>query len=315
MSIVTKFFKWLIANPGTKVASMLMAVILWFFAQSELSQQKLFNVPVEVINIAPELSLTSLEQGEVEVRVEGLGKQLIMLSDDVFTAQVDARGLSAGTFAENVLPEDVVVPADNQLKVVAIDGGSEVTFQLKERAKKRLRIQVEVIGLPAKGYVIYGIPLVFPDNVMVSGQEAVLSAAEEVRTETVDCSGATSDVTARVNLLSPVDDLRILEPQEVTVTVFIQPVEQQNFTTSRIMVRGSPQNSGKVIVDQVKPRLVLEGAKDKLMQLTEDEFVVWVDVSKLGPGVHILPLHAALPGGVKLVDITPEEVAVEVVEK
>jgi YbbR domain-containing protein len=315
VNIITKFLKWLIANPGTKVASVLMAVILWFFAQSELTQQKLFNVPVEVVNIPAELSLTSLEQGQVEVRVEGVGKQLIMLSDDAFTAQVDAQGLSAGTFTENVLPQDILLPTDGQLRVIEIASNSDVTFQLQERAKKRLRIQAEVIGLPAKGYVIYGKPLVFPDNVMVSGQESVLSAAEEVRTDTVDCSGATSDVTARVKLYSPIDDLRILDPQEATVTVFIQPVEQQKFTTSKIMVRGNPQESGKVIVDQVKPQLVLEGAKDKLLQLTEDEFVVWVDVSKLSAGMHILPLHATLPGGVKLVDITPEEVAVEVMQK
>ncbi len=315
MNLIARFLKWLVANPGTKIASLVLAVIMWFFAQSEQVHQKVFYVPVEIANIPSQLSLFSDVDSRVEVRVEGLGKYLMMLGNDDFTARVDASGMEDGRHTMNVRPQEVVVHSDKQVKVLVVQDGSEVTFRLEERAKRKVRIRAEVIGLPAKGYVIYRKPLVYPDNATIYGREEVLTAIEELRTETVDCSGAVGDVTVQVGLVVPLDDLRILSPEEVTVTVFIQPVDRQEFTSSQIMIRGFPEGGGTVLVDQVSPQLILEGAKDELDKLTEDDFVVWVDVSKLSVGVHILPLHVNLPGGIKLVEMTPAEVAVQVVAK
>lgn len=86
-------------------------------------------------------------------------------------------------------------------------------------SSRTLFVDANVTGAPAYPYKVTGVD-VSPQTVTVAGRPEVLSAVGSVLTEPINVSGATADVTRKVNCVTP-PGLAVSGSKKVTVTVHI----------------------------------------------------------------------------------------------
>lgn len=61
-------------------------------------------------------------------------------------------------------------------------------------------------------------------------------------------------------------------------------------------------------------RIVVEGRISSLLTANNDDYVVQLDLSNVGPGIQVLPLSVKMPNGIKEVEISPQVVTVQIEE-
>jgi YbbR domain-containing protein len=212
---------------GRAFFAVALAVLLYFVALSETNlaqqQQTAFPVPVEVVNVPPGQVVTTPRQ-TVRLWVTATQNVFNQLRPEMFTAQVDATGASAG---DNDLP--IAVTSTNpEVRAIQPDQ-PKVTLHLEELANRVLPVRANLQGQVAPGYQL-GNPGVDPPTLTVTGAASLVTRASEAVVDvnvdrvTVPINGAFTPRTLddRGNDLK---DLNLrLSPQSVTVQV---PIVQQ----------------------------------------------------------------------------------------
>ncbi len=94
-----------------------------------------------------------------------------------------------------------------------------VTVPVTSLPVKELPVRVELVGLPAEGYLA-GEVVVQPAAVRATGPKQVIDALTEVNVQAVDISGVTEDVVREVGLVLP-NGVISLQPKQVHIAVDI----------------------------------------------------------------------------------------------
>ena len=178
------------------------------------------------------------------------------------------------------------------------------------RQTKPLPVNPVVTGTPAAGFRISRVT-VSPESITVQGDPAPLDGLEQADTASVSVSGATSTVRSEVALALPDGVLPVGDVTTVSVTVELVPVTDTRTLPAGIRLDGTvPERGYTIATPQVL--LTLFGSVAELDQIASGPLVVGVDVSKLEPGTHVVPVVPVVNAGVRLVIVSPSSVAVTV---
>lgn len=214
---------WLREDVWIKVASVVIAVLLWVNVAGPPRSSPLAPVQATAQNVAVEwrhlpdgLRVERLDPPAVAVTFRAPATVADGLGPGSFAAFVDLRDAEAGRLAFNV---DVAVPA--QVQLVSVEPG-RVTVTLTAVAARELPVTVRLSGQPADGFHA-GAPRAAPEAVQVAGPAAAVGLVAAV-VATADVSGREADLAADAPLQAvdadgdPVPGLS-LAPATVRVTV------------------------------------------------------------------------------------------------
>lgn len=203
----------------------------------------------------------------------------------------DAAGEFVGQVALNPREATVVVP------IVQLPGYREAA------------VLVEPTGRPASGYTISGVSAE-PKLVTLFGDPAVMTGLSGYITVAVDISDAKADVAERVPLRLP-ENVSALGTQSVSVLVNIQPIPGVQTVRRRPVIQGlAPGLTYTLGLDFVN--VFLSGPVSKLEELKPDAAPVILDLTGLGPGVHVIEPKVPTPEGIKVEGMTPQTVEVAI---
>ncbi len=179
-------------NPGLKLASLVIAYVLWAWAVGQGPAIRQFAVPLQVQPPSDDFLVIDVRPSEVRVRVEG----------DPTTV----RGIEAGeVYARHPLhltgarpddgPRELRVhlrPQDIRqlppgIHVTVLDEWVQVV--LEPKLERAVPVKVAVEGDPATGYEVVRI-VATPPRVRVTGPRSRVEALEQVVTDTVSIEGA-----------------------------------------------------------------------------------------------------------------------------
>jgi len=176
-----------------------------------------------------------------------------------------------------------------------------------------LPIKAMIIGKPADNYEITAITLQ-PDNIQLTGPEAVLGDIKELTTATVTIDGITATINKQVNLdLSP-ELATLLGETVVTVRVGIkEKVITEKWDNIAVTIVNGETNLAylpeppEVSIEVSYPARMTNMIKDsrKALQAT-------VDVDKLSPGRHLIPLKLKAEKGFSANNSIPQEITVDI---
>lgn len=294
-----------------KILALAAAVLLFVFNRMSNLEQRVFELPLEVI--LPDgyvLADPLREHAVMTVRGEAEGA-LRLATQDQFRAYVDLTRLRReGVF---VAPVRYGRRDLNRLSDAFVDRvePAEVSVSLERVAEKSLPVVANVAGAPDKGYALSHYTIT-PPVVRLRGPRTVVESTTSVLTEEISLDGIAGDYKTRIGLLRSSPLVSFVGPSRVE---FYGIVTKVVVTREFVDIPITLLNADARYTWEVRPafgRLVLTGPEVAFEGPEAEPPRLAVDLREAGP-VGRQALVATLPEapeGVTVVDYEPREATV-----
>ena len=213
----------LFENIGLKIASLLLALLLYGHVVTDQEREETVPIPVRLSGLVDSLATSGDLPQRVNVRVRGKWRDLIRLSLTHPGLPVDLAEVPPGQFRSTITVEDVqrrAIPAElvKGVTVTEVLDPRTIDIRVEPRLSKRVRVVPRVLGEPAPGHRLGGDPRATPDSVQVTGAASVVTAVDSLLTLPVDISGERARIQRQVELVLEPSGLTV-EPRRCLVTV------------------------------------------------------------------------------------------------
>ncbi|MBI4655097.1 MAG: hypothetical protein HY752_08950 [Nitrospirae bacterium] len=206
-------------NPLLKLASLALAIALWFFVVSKGSLGIIMDVPVGFKNLPSGLELVEVTKA-VSINIEGQERILKSLKQENINVLIDLKNAKKGELFFSVSPENVSLPKN---LVITKISPQTVRLVLEEKLRKNVIVSPLIISSPATGYILGKIEVI-PKSVEIEGPLTAVTKVYSLKTEPIDISGITADSQYTVNLNITQKNVRV-NPPEVKVNIFVRRVK------------------------------------------------------------------------------------------
>lgn len=206
-------------NIWLKIASLLLAITLWFFVILSGRSGLVMDVPLMYVNIPPELEVVDFPK-TVSVTIEGQERILKNLKQNEIDAVIDLSEAKAGRSFFTLTRENIKLP--KPLEVTSIDPQT-ISLTIEQQMKKTVSVQPSIVGRPERGFVILEIKVI-PETIIIEGPISLVSKMYNVKTEAIDISGLNSNLKYKAKLNLPNSNLRS-DVQKVDVDILVKQIK------------------------------------------------------------------------------------------
>jgi len=219
----------LFENLGLKLASLLLALLLYAHVVTEQERESIVLIPIAAVGLADSLTSVGELPPRVAVKVRGKWKDLIRLSLTRPFLSIDLAGAKPGTFQTSITADDIsrrAIPPElaRLVSVTEVRDPRSVDLAIEPKATRSLPVRARVVGRPAPGYVLVREPAVEPDSVQVVGPAKLIREIDTLYTVAVDITGERERIQRLVALALPAN-VANLETRRCVVTIRIDKAE------------------------------------------------------------------------------------------
>ena len=201
--MVKKMMKHLVNNPGLKVLSLLLSVILWMVVvkMADPDANKSFSVSVEILNknVITEMGKVPGVVGNSDIAmfsITGPRSYVEKMSSDDFKVTADLSQLDLNQDGDVKLVPIEITAKKNEKWITIMQRTVNLQITLEDLSEKKFVITPEVVGTPAEGCAIGAVEVV-PNLLTISGPESIVSRISRV-SAAINVDGVSSDVTDNV---------------------------------------------------------------------------------------------------------------------
>jgi len=205
-------------NIWLKLASLLLAVALWFFVILSGRSGVDIEIPITYMNLSPELEMVDSPQ-TVSVSVEGQERLLKKIRSKEIQAVVDLVNAKAGRSFFSLSEENIKLP--RTLELISINP-EIISLTIENQMRKTVSVKPAIVGLPEEGHAIVEMKVV-PDTVIIEGPRSVISKLYTLKTEPIDITGINSDLRYKAGLSMPNSNLKS-NTQKVDIYISVQKI-------------------------------------------------------------------------------------------
>lgn len=297
-----------------KLASVLLAAVVWTMVQGEVTITKIFDDVHCHLTLAPSMVITDEEVKNFRVTVAGpqdvirdLKKNTIKISHNLKSVQ------APGVVLFSIAKEDIVVP--NRVQIISVTP-RKMSVTLDKVVEKELNVKVEFKGNPEEGLQMKDF-VVNPTVVKINGPERILDSLKEISTEPIWLSGRTRSFVQTVSLRrifdEDEDEDQNQELPHVDVFVKIEPKDMKiTLENISVAVLEAKSLNSSVNISKNRIQVVLEGPENIVSKLRSEDVKAYVDVTDLKPGKYQLPVSLIPVPGANVLEIRPAVVEIEI---
>lgn len=320
-----KMMKHLVNNPGLKILSVLLSVVLWMVVvkMADPDFTKPFSVPVEILNKDVIRTMGKVPDivGDTDIAVfyiSGPRSYVEDMDSDDFSVTADLSQMDLSQDGETKLVPIEITAKKNEKHIEIIKKTVNMQITLEDLSEQKFVISPETTGTPAEGCAIGDVEVV-PNLLQVSGPESVVSRINRV-SASINVDGISSDVTDSVKPVlydenGEVISSELLEMNQNVVTIRARILGTKSVPV-RCQVRGTPAAGYEYRGVELTPETILiKGEAALLNGITSIDIpddVISLEGAKedIETTVDITPYLG--DGGVSLVDDTANQVVVKV---
>jgi YbbR domain-containing protein len=233
MSIVGAIGEWLRSlffdNIGLKLASFVLALLLYAHVVTEQQKEEVLRIPVACSGLADTLALLGKPPTEIDVTFRGKWKDLIRLRLSNSLLRVDLDRAGPGTFRHEITPEEIgerALPPElaKSVEITEVAEPRTIELEVELLAEKRIVVVPKIVGEPAEGWRFEPPALLEPDSVLVRGPRSAVDAADSLETLPVDITEERERIQRQVSV-DPGTQPLVPEPRRILVTVRLARAE------------------------------------------------------------------------------------------
>ena len=288
-----------------RIASLVLAVGLWFGIAGRQTAERGVVVPVELRNVPRDLELTGEAVSSVDIRVRASPSLINSLQPGAIRAAIDLAGAHEGERIVQLSPDEIEAPQG--FRVIKITP-SLLTLNLERTMRKTIPVRPRVIGRPAAGFEVAELTS-DPAEVEVAGPRSRVQEIESAFTEPLSVEGASSGGTELVSVGLEDPLLRLEGGSRVNVTTVVREArETRAFEGLRIVARGRAAR-----LEPTRATVTVTGPASVVRGLAPGDLQPFVALPgqgavlpRLPVGVEIAPGHA----GISVLETRPAEVSV-----
>lgn len=302
-----KLSEWMQKDWFLKVLALCLAVMLWFYAESEQNPNvsRNFDVPVQVINLADNYVVDDANK-TVRVNVRGKSTDLSSMRREDIVALVDMSDAQVGAGS---YPVKVTVPGTVERYTVSPNDLSMAVDILREA---QVPIKAVTTGMPATGYHLQSVEVI-PEQADIYGKSQIVNILEQLETEPVDISGMTGETVLEAKLKAPAG-LLVSSGNTVIVRLHIQEDQGTENFAAPIVMLNVPAGL-KATLSQNTANVLLKGNQSLLNDKEElEKIVLYVDCNGIETGATEIPLQLHYGGELEILQIEPGSIMVTAVE-
>jgi YbbR domain-containing protein len=288
-----------------RLASLALALGLWFVIAGKQTAERGVVVPVELRNVPRDLELTGDAVNAVDVRVRASPGLINSLDAGKVLATIDLAGAEEGERIVQLTPATIQVPYG--FRIVKITP-SLLTLNLERTQRKTIPVRPRVIGRPSPGFEVAEVTCE-PPQVQVAGPRSRVQEIESAFTEPVSVEATDRTATELVNVGLEDPLLRLEGGSRVRVTAVVREVQEtRRFEDLGVVARGRP---ARLVPSRVG--VSVTGPASQLKALQAGDLQPYVTLpsagsvpARLAVSVELAPGHP----GVSVLETRPAEVSV-----
>jgi YbbR domain-containing protein len=205
-------------NFWLKLASLLLAIGLWFLVAHDPIAEVEMKVPIEFRNLPGDLEIDSASYTEAQIRVRGPERAIQRLQAGDVRAEIDLTGIRPGERTFDLTNRQVRVPED--LEVVQIVPG-QFHLSFDNRATREVEVRPRVMGNFVSGMKVAQV-VADPPTVEITGPRRRVDAVEAAITDSVDASGVLTRSTFVTEAYVPDPLVQVVHRIPIRVTVIME---------------------------------------------------------------------------------------------
>lgn len=215
--------EYLLRNIGLKIASLVLALILYAHVVTDQQRESQIAVPVKLTGLSDTLSVIGSPPARVGFKVRGKWKDLIRLGLTSPFLSIDLASASPGRFQRLISVEDVrerAIPAEltRTLDVTEVVEPRMVDVTIELKQARTVPVAARVVGVPALGFAVDGWALVEPDSARVEGAASAVASVDTLFTLPVDITGERERIQRQVQFDLGTNGLSV-DPRRCVVTI------------------------------------------------------------------------------------------------
>lgn len=293
-------------NKSLKLLSLFLAVALWFAVGGEERTETTLSLPLEIVNLDPGLMITSEVPSGLQVRLAGPRSIVRTLTQSRVVHSVDLGGAKAGRHSVAFGPGSFSFPRGVSLIRVQ---PNPLVLNLAETAVRTVPIQPALIGTPPEGFEVKGVKI-RPTFITIKGPAEELQDLKVLSTLPIEVSTLTAPATMLTDL--DVKNLHLTLKDPVPILADVTVAEKTlSRSVAGVQVYAAPQPA-RLSPHQVT--VTLEGPYKEMKELKPVDLLATVDTTGLKPGRSRLKVRLELPERLRLLKVTPDSVAAQVLK-
>jgi YbbR domain-containing protein len=217
-----KLKKLFLNNWGLKTSSLLLAVLVWAIisGQEKAYSEKMFKIPIEIINVSPNLEVVNLQPEEASISLKGSANLIAKIRPENMAIKIDLKNINE-TGKLNYFAEDYIeIP--QALQIISLHP-KMIEVYVEEFDTKELPVKIRFRG-QLKEPLRLKAAKVIPDRVTIIGYKSQLGAITVVMTEEVNLDEIGASQKRKVALKQTRNILKFRDRRDVDLLLEIESV-------------------------------------------------------------------------------------------
>jgi len=272
--------KYIWRRHKAKIASTLVAVLVWFLIVTGGTFDYVATVPIEIPRVHENLIITNSIPESAQIRLRGQGMTILAyLLFREGRLQLNFHW-QEGKRVNHPTKDDVILMGSaKDLMLLELLEPDSIPLEIEELTVKEVPAISQITLKPHAGYTIVGETVLDPSTIPIKGPKSLIETCDSVLTIADLWQDLRRPLKKQVELLQPGNDQVELLIQKVWIIADVQKLMEKKIVGVPVTAVNLPEKINALVIPS-HLSLVVEGGVNVVSSITEKDITAYVDLQR-----------------------------------